>query len=291
MNRLREYMMFALTTGLGVAASLLRSRRLATGNQYRSTGRHAHALPVLVGVWLVLCSNFVLAESVSAPVSASEQPLQEVFQSELVYPQEAGEVQVTFAPQFHDGAEAKRWELPVTVEYGVTDDLQVELEWKAYVRDDRDDEPATDGIGDIEIGLQYSWMRIKGSRFHAAAGVEVGIPTGDEDKQLGEGDASIEPYGIFAADLPDDRGQLFVHAGIEFSNDVDEPFVNIGGFVPMGDVVVTAEWNWSEEQRFLTPGLVWQSEKSWEFGIGVPIGLNDASDDYRVIVLAIYEIN
>lgn len=118
-----------------------------------------------------------------------------------------------------------------------------------------------------------------------------GYLSGDEDILLGEGETTIEPYGIFAADLPGNLGQLFVHAGIEPGDDEDESFVNTGGFVVMGDVVVIAEWNWTEEEQFLTPGLVWQSAKEWEFGVGVPIGLNGAANDYRVIFMATWEFN
>jgi len=56
---------------------------------------------------------------------ASKAP-QEVFQTELVFPQEKGETQLTLIPQFNDGDEADVRQLGVVMEYGITDQWQVE---------------------------------------------------------------------------------------------------------------------------------------------------------------------
>lgn len=45
----------------------------------------------------MLCFNFVLADLGSEPALKEEHPIQEAFQSELVYPQDEGEVQFTLS--------------------------------------------------------------------------------------------------------------------------------------------------------------------------------------------------
>jgi hypothetical protein len=50
-----------------------------------------------------------------------EQPLQEVFQTDLVYPQERGEVQITFAPQFAQENQRDLLHYSVGIEYGLTE--------------------------------------------------------------------------------------------------------------------------------------------------------------------------
>ena len=111
----------------------------------------------------------------------------EMFQSELVYPQEKGELQFTLVPQVRKGGDRTRWIGELVLEYGLTDSLQVELEWSAFERVDPEDGESTAGTGDLELGLKYSWMNIAETGFHSAVGVGLGLPTGDQERGLGEG--------------------------------------------------------------------------------------------------------
>ncbi len=67
-------------------------------------------------------------------LDADEQPIQEVFQTELVYPQERGEVQLTFSPRYGKGGGQSLFQAPVSVEYGITKNWQVEVEWDVQSR-------------------------------------------------------------------------------------------------------------------------------------------------------------
>jgi len=51
------------------------------------------------------------------------------------------------------------------------------------------------------------------------------------------------------------------------------------------------EWNLGEEdeERYLSPGLTWTSARAWQIGLGVPLGLKDEADDYRVILQIVHE--
>ena len=69
-----------------------------------------------------------------------------------------------------------------------------------------------------------------------------------------------------------------------------EGFVNAGLFARAGAWVVTAELNWAEEESYFTPGLVAHPRDGWEIGLGVPIGLNDESDDFRVLFMVTWEM-
>lgn len=221
-----------------------------------------------------------------------EQPLQDLFQSTLVFPQERNELQTTFSPRFHKGQEENQWILPVSIEYGITDAFQVGVGWEAYKHRDPDDEPSEQGIGDVEVEAMYSWMSISGLPVHAALSMGVLIPTGDEDKDLGEGSTAYEPVAIFSADINAlGGGQVFLNVGAEIDKDDTEKFVNIGAFLALRNWVPSLEWNRSqeEEDRYLTPGLTWTSGRAWNIGLGVPIGLKDEADDYRVVLQIIHE--
>ncbi len=242
------------------------------------------------------------------------QLLQDVFQTELVYPQEAGEVQFTLSPTFREGDDRDIIEIPLGIELGITDFWQVSLEWQSHVNRNSREGSTTQGIGDLELGTQYSFMNIADELFHAALGLEVGVPVGDIDKELSEGFLEISPSLILAQDLPRFHdSQIFTQIGFSFVDrlknhadpDEDEPeahdFIwNAGFFIPCGDVRWVTEFNWrtnewnhngDENELYITPGVIWVLPEGWEAGLGVPVGLNDKSDNYRVIASLTYEFD
>jgi len=235
-------------------------------------------------VW-VLCAPTIYADD-------AQEPIQELFKSDMVFPQEEGEIQLTFAPQYNEADDGTSWELPIAVEYGITDNLQVELEWISYAHNNPDDEGTSSGIGDAEIGLQYSWMNISDSSVHAAVGVEVGLPFGDDEKDLGEGEKSLGSYFILGVDIVE-QVHTFLQVGVEKPESEDrEDFVNVGLIIAASDVAAfTLEYNWEEEAAYVTPGFVWTSIDSWELGLGVPVGVADDADDFQVILHVILELD
>ena len=177
------------------------------------------------------------------------------------------------------------------MEYGIPDSLQLEAEWDAYIDADatEPDESGT-GQGNLQLGLMYSLIDIRGSGFHFAAGPSTNSRAGTVDSSKGESERiSQELYLIFAKDLEEDsKSQLFLQAGVELQQDgrrplrlslddleeddddlVDEDddhdirhdpnvwFLNIGGYGSWNQAVLSLELNLSEEkeERYLTPGI------------------------------------
>ena len=234
------------------------------------------------------------------PAFAQTQELiQELFQSDTVYPQEEGEIQLTFRPQYNRGDESVTRSALVAFEYGVTDSLQIEVEWASFLRVDSDDpeEGSAQGIGDLEIGARYSWMNISGSNAHAALGLDFTIPTGAEEKGFGDGEFAVSPIVILAANLPSLHG---THVVANFGTDVGEGafafdeadwLANLAFFVPVQPLVLSVELNLSAHESFFTPGLIWHASDSLEMGLGVPIGLSEEADDYRVALMLTWEFD
>jgi hypothetical protein len=241
-----------------------------------------------------------------------KQPIQEIFQTELVYPQEKGEVQLTISPGFRKKDGRRFFGLPVTFEYGLTDSWQVEVEWESFLYHNPADEASTRGIGDLEIGTKYSFMNIKGSDFHAAVGFEVGFPLGNVDKELSEGLIEYEPFFIIAKDFPAlNNSQIFAQVGIGLVQRVKRPTdpdeeeaaahefsFNVGCFIPIRQLRYTTEFNfvsnrWNnnggEKEIYSTPGLVWDLPGKWELGVGLPIGLNSGSEKFKAIAKLTFE--
>ena len=228
-----------------------------------------------------------------------KKPFRSSFQSETAYPQEAGEIQLTFVPQYTSGHEGTSKSANVVFEYGITDSFQIEVEWGSFLRVDPDDpdEATVQGIGDLEIGARYSWMNISGSNVHAALGVDLTIPTGDEERGLGEGEYAASPVLILAADLSSVPGaQVLANFGTDvgegaFAFDEAEWFANLAFFMPVGALTLTTELSLSADETFFTPGMIWRVADSVELGLGVPIGLSEVSDDYRVVFMLTWEFD
>jgi hypothetical protein len=263
----------------------------------------------------LICSTGLTGLQAVADDDKIEQPIQEVFQTDLVYPQGQGEVQLTLAPQFHRAGEAREWIIPLTIEYGLTDAWQVELVWEMFKHRKPGEGPTTFGIGDLEIGTQYSFLHIAGTHFHAAVAWHILFPTGNINDKLTEGFIEYEPSIILARDFPGLHNlQLFTQVGIGLVQRIKSPdtsaerepaahefFLSAGFFLPfklpIGTFAFTSEFTWTtnewnndgeEDQKYYTPGLVWNLDNGWEIGIGAAIGLNNDADAYRIIGMLTY---
>ena len=274
--------------------------------QFRPSDTRSEITAVIGALLIVLApAPTLLAQDGGDPA------LEEVFQSELAYPQERGELQITVAPRVgRRGDEASRG-LPLVLEYGVTDAWAVEAEWHLLQELDESGE-TTAGVGDLEIGARWSRLDLGGSGLHLAAGLEIALPIGAVDRELSEGLLEVEPFVAIQKDLP--RLGLFAHLGLSFVDRVrsaaeveedevepeaHEAFVNAGFFVPVGRVVLTQELNWSnnrwnrggdENELFWTPGVVVDLPGNQEVGFGFPVGLTGDADDVRVIAMWTWEV-
>jgi hypothetical protein len=71
--------------------------------------------------------------------AGGEEPVQEVFQTELVYPQEKGAFQLTSSFTFSKAD--KELSNDLTLEYGLTHSWQIDLQWQSFSR-----KKAVDGL-------------------------------------------------------------------------------------------------------------------------------------------------
>lgn len=233
-----------------------------------------------------------------------EQPLQELFQSETVYPQEKGAFQLTLASQF--GNVSKKFSNDLTVEYGLTHAWQIDLQWELFAWKKAEDGLISRGSGDVRIGTKYSFMNMGGSNFHSAVGFELGLPAGNAKRGISEGQIEYEPYVIVAKDFPRlSRMQLFNQVGLRFARPVTQSTGpddnkegkavewNSGMFVLYRRSRFTTEITWTrganESRLYFTPGIIWKLPWDLEFGVGVPLGLSRDADSFRMVVKTVYE--
>ena len=225
-----------------------------------------------------------------AAVVSETQIVNELFQSNVVYTQEADEIQLTLRPEYRNSANGDHWLLLVGAEYGFTDAFQAEVAWTAYERDDPDSGPSADGVGDLFIALQHSWLNVADEPLHVAISLELALDTGNDELELSEEGTVWEPSLIVASSPSYLMGiEAFIEIGLEISSEDSETFFNIGGYRKFGNQLLSLEYSYEEEERYLTPGISRRWQNGWEAGMGIPVGLNDDADDFKVIFLLIYE--
>ena len=237
------------------------------------------------------------------------QPIQEMFQSNLVYPQEKDEIQFTLFPSFRKNKSAQKARTLFEVEYGVTDELQVIFEWEGLLYQNLKSEPAIGGVGNIEIGAQYSWMGLGDGNTHFSFGTLTELPVGSLENGLTEGFFEVQPFIVLARDFPElNQSQIFFEFGYDWVKQIrnvpesSEPEVdniswNIGAFFPIERWRATLEINGninkldggSINDIYITPGTIYKLSKEWEIGIATPIGVTETSDDYRVVGYLMWE--
>jgi hypothetical protein len=250
-----------------------------------------------------LAPTLLTMQSTIRAQATTERALQELFQTETVYSQEKGETQLTFASRYSKNRAQELFQTPLAIEYGLTDRWQVTLEWSPNNRL-KTQHTSTRGIGDLTLGTKYSWMNVRHSNFHLAAGVDVDLPTASVAKELGEGKVEFQPYMVVARDFPGlSHLQIFSQLGVTFTHCVTcasdgQPAestieLNSGMFIAHRQARFVTEINWSkgktENALYLTPGIVFELPHSMEVGVGIPLGLTRDADRVRAIVKLVYE--
>ena len=253
-----------------------------------------------------LCS---FAEPKKNSAKIVPQPIQEMFQSNLVYPQEKDEIQFTLFPSFNKNQSGQKARTLFEIEYGITDAFQVIFEWDGMLHQNPRTGPTITGPGNIEVGAQYSWMGLGDGNTHFSFGNLIEFPVGPVANGLTEGFIEVQPFIVLARDFPKlNQSQIFLNFGFNWVDQIrnvpestepeaDSISWNIGAFSPIGFWRATLEINGSnnkwdggnQNDIYITPGTIYKLSKEWEIGIATPIGATNTSDDYRVIGYLMWE--
>ncbi len=117
--------------------------------------------------------------------------------------------------------------------------------------------------------------------------LEIGFPTGDEGRELGEGKFEWAPSLRGAVEVGETW--LFASIGAEIADD-GETAITYGAALarPMGrGFAGVLELNGStggeEELLFLVPGLAWRSPTDVELRFGVPFGLTNEAAEWGLV--------
>lgn len=229
--------------------------------------------------------------------------LEDFFITESVYPQGKGETQFTLSSVCTTADEGKTSSLAATIEYGLTDQFQIEVDWDAFAHLNPEEGASVNGSGDTALGFKYTFDEFAASGLLLAAGLEVAFPTGKDE--VSENAYVYEPFLILSKDLGSEAN---LHASVAYGivdpqegNDEDaqdEISVSLGSVYRLApDWRLTLEAsmasnklaNGDETAAYLAPGILWKGIDDLEVGLAVARGLNDSSDNWQYLGMVSYE--
>jgi hypothetical protein len=173
-------------------------------------------------------------------------------------------------------------EFEAELKYGLTDRLQISA-GVPLTSVNPNEGSGHFGVSDVSLALNYNF--IQNDRFAVAFRSAFTLPTGDENQGLGGGQFAWTPYLLGAVRVG--AGDIYAGIGEELGDDTDQFTYTIAGAYPFGKFVgvleLTGFTGGGEDTLYLAPGAYWVPTDHFQVGIGVPIGLTNDSDDYRVI--------
>jgi hypothetical protein len=216
-----------------------------------------HRMRVRTAVqWSLLLSLVALPAAAHAQEQELEEIVQELFITETVYPQGAGEVQLTVDSDLDTGFLGR-----FTAEYGITGQLQVMASTPVV----QDDDGSTNG--EWSVGALYNLLNTQA----LAASVEVEAEFSSSD------DVTFEPALILARQLgPTLQAHGTLSAGLA---DETEYFSGLGVMMDAGMFSPTVELTASGQEHLettigLTPGIDVHLGHHAEIGAAAPIRLH-----------------
>lgn len=216
-----------------------------------------------------------------------EEFLQEFFRSETVFAQDRKEIQFTLIPQF-TRTDNNHLTIPLSVEYGITNRLQVEIE-VPYLISSISKQQTLRGVGNTEVGLLYNVIR-NNRIVSLSVGVEKSLQTTGEKLRPYNDEPSWEAFTVIARQF----GILQMHSNIaaEFSDDEASFHYGIATVFSIGRCRPTFELNSQKEEErifYFTPGLLLSLPSGIEFGVSVSGTVSSEPPFQAVTALLTYE--
>lgn len=245
------------------------------------------------------------------------------------YNQEQGELQLSFTSRYMDrqrskeGDEVKtknQWEWVTSVEYGLWDWLEFEVEVPfAHIHKQTTDDGEIanldeTGISDIETGIRINLFEEERDKWWShtlSAGFEVSWPSGRWRKDLGTDQFGWETNLVLSKTT--DKWAYHLLGGFGMTEDAreqgesekhDVEEFEVGGALVYGatdrlDIICELfseferEKNGTSESHetefYIVPSIGYKLFDDFEMGLGVPIGLTDASYDWGIVAKIQYE--
>ncbi|WP_437995727.1 hypothetical protein WMF26_31455 [Sorangium sp. So ce185] len=249
---------------------------------------------IALGLLLAASTAAAPPERAEAAGGSAQPPVEELFLGETPFPQEALELQVTSAPAWERDGRRVRFGVPLLLELGITDRLQVGAELPLeLVRHDRG---ATAGLGAVQAGAMVNLVDSGALGLALSAGLEAALPAGA--RELGPPGYALEPF------VSVDKAMAGVHVGLSASAEVRLPATRRGAaelspgvalavVLPVGPVAPTVELAAELDEAAslaVASGVLWHPAPGLELGAALELGLAGETPDVGLLLLVTTEI-
>jgi hypothetical protein len=221
-------------------------------------------------VKFILClaaSLFSFAACVAQSDPEMEEFLEEFFNSETVFSQEKKEFQFTVKPQFAR-SEMRKLTIPLSIEYGITDRLQVEIE-VPYVISSVSKKRSVRGVGNAQIGILYNIMNTN-RVVSLSVGVEKSLHTSGKYIDAYEEEPTWEAFTVLARQFG--IAQVHTNVAAELSDGEMAFHYAMATVFNLGRYKATFEVNSEKNEKrifYYTPGLLMSLPNGIEMGMSV----------------------
>ncbi len=224
---------------------------------------------------------------------AAEAEFVEPIITEETLPNEPGEMDVRVSTEYRTSGGEVTASLPrLQLFFGLAGRLGGELDLPFVYR--RGDSRAH-GIGDLSASIKWLLLAPERSRPAIALGLELGCPTGDPDRETGEGAFELEPFvalltatrhltlqGNVAWSTPISRGSEESAGSLVSNLSAALPLLDrrlhlmteLSGKVTAGAPAVVA----------LSPGAKWSLSRDAFVALAWPVGLTRGTEDFGVVL-------
>lgn len=205
----------------------------------------------------------------------------------------AGAVQLELNGEYAKDSSDSTTEIAAAVSGGVRDDLDLVFSVPYQLlrfNDEESSRTTEDGISDIAVEMK--WRFYEKESFSLAIKPGITLPTGDDDKGLGDGKASYGMVFISSVEL----GPVTPHANIGYTKNRKElrdvwHYSLAAEYEVMKNLMLVGniggETNPDKESdthpAFILGGLIYTVNEDISFDIGIKAGFNKAEPDYAVL--------
>ena len=218
-------------------------------------------------------------------------------------PNEVGEWDFRISAEYRDKEGEVQASLPrMQLFFGIIDRLGGEIDIPISYAKTQDSEEG--GVGSEEYGIgdvagSLKWLMVEPSPSVPAVvlGFEAGFPTGDEDKELGEGVFEFEPFISAVKDFEEFLVQVTLgwsfavpeHEGetqdtFSYEGVLAVPFCERKVHVLLElDGTVATDTDTGEDELSVAPGVKYNFTPEVFVALAVPIGLNEETSDWGIV--------
>ena len=225
--------------------------------------------------------------------------------TESPLPENQARFDVTYA-RADDGAEADEFETELSLEFALTPNVGFELALP-YVWIDPEEGGGSDGVGNAEVAVKFASYRFGDKGLVLGAGLEVGLPTGDDEAGTGDDrTVELEPYlgfgyrrdrfetiGVLRFGVPvNERESEKAEVDLEVAADLSLLYhftPRVAGLIEFNGAAVLAGAS-DETLLMVNPGLSFDVTGEGRLRVGVGAGVpltDDAGFDYAARAMVI----